>query len=162
MRSLADRMRAYEQQKARLAETEAKLREAERRARTRRLIETGTLVEKAGLAQLANEALYGALISLRGAAENAKQRDQWSAVGAEALAAEAALDTGREPIVLTFPAPLDREAVSVLRARGYRFNRVLQHWEGLGDFAEARELAALHGGAARAVSPSEPEPADER
>jgi stage V sporulation protein K len=38
-RSLAERLHAHEQQKARLAEQEAKLKDAERRARTRRLIE---------------------------------------------------------------------------------------------------------------------------
>jgi hypothetical protein len=43
VRSLAERSHAREQQKARLAEQEAKLKTTERRARTRRLIEAGTL-----------------------------------------------------------------------------------------------------------------------
>jgi hypothetical protein len=49
-RSLAERLRAHEQQKARLAEQEAKLKDAGRKARTRRLIEAGGLirVEAAG------------------------------------------------------------------------------------------------------------------
>jgi hypothetical protein len=48
-RSLAERLRAHEQQKARLAEQEAKLKDDERKARTRRLIQAGGLIEKAGL-----------------------------------------------------------------------------------------------------------------
>lgn len=40
-RSLAEHLRAHEQQKARLAEQEAKLKTAERKARTRRLVEAG-------------------------------------------------------------------------------------------------------------------------
>ena len=45
-RSLAERLRAHEQQKARLAEQEAKLKTAERKMRTRRLIEAGGLVSR--------------------------------------------------------------------------------------------------------------------
>ena len=47
-RTLADRLRSHEQQKARLAEREMQLKEAARKARTRRLIQAGGLVEKAG------------------------------------------------------------------------------------------------------------------
>ena len=48
-RTLADRLQSHAQQKARLAEREMLLKKAERKARTRRLIEAGGLVEKAGL-----------------------------------------------------------------------------------------------------------------
>lgn len=155
MRSLADRVRAYEQQKARLADTEAKLKLAEKRARTRRLIETGGLIEKVGLSELATDALYGALLSLRDGAGNNKQREQWASVGSEALAEDArALDRSLEAIVLTFPGALTRDEALVLKTGGFRFNKVLQHWEGLARFEEARELAASHGGKARKVSPA--------
>jgi hypothetical protein len=155
MRSLADRMRAFEQQKARLAETEAKLREAERRARTRRMADAGSLVEKAGLSELPREALYGALLSLRKGAEDAGQRQRWADIGAEALAEEAIeLEAGREPILLTFPATPAKDAVVVLRAGGFRFNKVLRHWEGLAQFEDAQRLAAAYGGAARKAIPA--------
>ena len=154
MRSLADRVRSYEQQKARLADTEAKLKLAEKRARTRRLIETGGLIEKVGLSELATDALYGALLSLRGGAGNSKQLDQWASAGAEALAEDAReLDRGCEPIVLTFPNALTRDEASDLKTGGFRFNKVLQHWEGLARFEDAQELAVSHGGKARKVSP---------
>jgi hypothetical protein len=52
VRSLAERLRAHEQQKARLVEEAAKLKDAERRARTRRLIEAGGLIEKVGMLDL--------------------------------------------------------------------------------------------------------------
>ena len=61
-----------EQQKARLQLEEGRLRDAERKARTRRLIEAGGLLDKAGLLALDANALYGALLSLRdGAADPA-------------------------------------------------------------------------------------------
>ena len=153
VRSLAERLRAHEQQKARLAEQEAKLKDAERKARTRRLIEAGGLIEKTGLLGLDSSALYGALLSLRDGADNAKQIEQWTLLGGRAFAREARLrDEGKEPIILTFPAALEKEATATLRAAGFRFNKVLQHWEGLARVEEAEQLAKGHGGTARQVS----------
>ena len=152
-RSLAERLRAHEQQKARLAEQEAKLKDAGRKARTRRLIEAGGLVEKVGLLDLDANALYGALLFLRDGAGDKKQVEQWSALGGRSFAREArARDEGREPIVLTFPAPLAKDATTPLRAAGFRFNKVLQHWEGLARLEDAQKLAKAHGGTARQIT----------
>ena len=150
---------AHEQQKARLAEQEARLRTAERKARTRRLIEAGGLVEKVGLLDLDPNALYGALLSLRDGSSNARQVEQWAALGGRTFAREARTsDEGREPIILTFPAALAKDAAALLRAAGFRFNKVLQHWEGLMRFDHAQQLAGAHGGTARRIIPS-PAPA---
>jgi hypothetical protein len=152
VRSLAERMRAHEQQKARLAEQEAKLKDAERRARTRRLIEAGGLIDKAGLLDLDANALYGALLSLRDGADDKDQVDKWAALGGRAFAHEARLrDEGKEPIIVAFPAPLGKDATNALRAAGFRFSKVLQHWEGLARFEEIGPLVAEHGGTARRV-----------
>jgi hypothetical protein len=124
-RSLAERLRAHEQQKARLAEQEAKLKDDERKARTRRLIQAGGLIEKAGLLELEPNALYGALLSLRDGAQQKDQISRWSALGGRAFAREARLqDEGKEAIVLTFPAALPKDATASLRAAGFRFNKV--------------------------------------
>ena len=152
-RSLAERMHAHEQQKVRLAEEAAKLKDAERKARTRRLIEAGGLIEKAGLHDLDSNALYGALLSLRDGAGDKTQVDKWSAFGGRAFAREARQrDEGKEPIVLTFPAALDRVVTTALRAAGFRFNKVLQHWEGLARHDEAATLATAYGGTLRRVA----------
>jgi hypothetical protein len=146
-------LHAHEQQKAKLAEQEARLKDAERRARTRRLIETGGLVEKAGLLELDSNALYGALLSLRDGANDKKQISQWAALGGRAFAREARLrDEGKEAVLLTFPGPLARDVTSVLRQAGFRFSKVMQHWEGLARFDEAETLANEHGGVARRVA----------
>lgn len=151
-RSLAERLRAHEQQKARLAEQEAKIKLAERKARTRRLVEAGALAEKVGLLELETNALYGALLSLRDGASEKKQVDQWTALGGRTFAREArARDEGKEPVLLTFPAPLDKETTAALRQAGFRFSRVMQHWEGLARPDEAAALAKSHGGIARQV-----------
>ena len=154
-RSLAERLHAHEQQKARLAEQEAKLKTAERKQRTRQLIEAGGLVDKAGLLDLEPNALYGALLSLRDGASDKDQVGKWTARGGRAFDREARLrDEGKEAIVLTFPSALDREVTTALRAAGFRFSKVMQHWEGLARFAEAETLAKAHGGTARRIAPA--------
>jgi hypothetical protein len=157
VRSLAERIRAHEQQKARLAEQEAKLKDAERRARVRRLIEAGGLIDKAGLLDLDTNALYGALLSLRDGADDKAQVDTWAALGGRTFAHEARLrDEGKEPVIVTFPAPLAKEATNALRAAGFRFSKIMRHWEGLAHVAEAEALATAHGGAARRVASADP------
>ena len=164
VRSLAERLHAHEQQKARLAEQEAKLKDAGRKARTRRLIEAGGLIEKAGLLDLDANALYGALLSLRGGADD--QIEKWSALGGRTFAREARLrDEGKQAVVLTFPAPLARDVTTTLRQAGFRFSKVLQHWEGLARLEDAEQLARAHGGVARritAMAPALPVPATAR
>jgi hypothetical protein len=149
-RSLAERIRAHEQHKARLAEQEARLKDAERKVRTRRLIQAGGLVDNAGLLDLESNALYGALLSLRDGRGDSEQVARWAALGGRAFAREARLeDEGKEAIILAFPAALSRDVTSALRATGFRFNKLLQHWEGRARFADAEALAKNHGGEVR-------------
>ena len=156
-RSLAERLRAHEQQKARLAEQEAKLKADERKARTRQLIQAGGLIDKAGLLEFEPNALYGALLSLRDGAGDPEQIRRWAALGGRAFAREARLaEEGKEAIVLAFPAALGRDATTALRGAGFRFNKLLQHWEGLARFDEAEALATAHGGTVRRVATIEP------
>ena len=151
VRSLAERLREHEQRKARLAQQQAKLKTAERNAHTRRLIEAGGLVEKAGLLRLDARTLYGALLSLSGAAEDKSEVERWTALAGEARGP----DHGKEALVLTFAAALDRVAATQVRAAGFRFNRVLQHWEGLARRDEAEKLARANGGTLTAIAASE-------
>jgi len=156
-RTLAERLHAHEQQKARLAEQEAKLKTAERKHRTRRLIEAGGLVDKAGLLDLDANALYGALLSLRDGATDKAQIGKWVALGGRAFDREARLrDEGKEAFVLTFPAALDRDATTTLRAAGFRFNKVLRHWEGLARPEDAEHLAQALGGTMRRIAATTP------
>ena len=151
-RTLSERLRAHEQQKARLAEAEARLKLDERKQRTRRLVEAGALVDKSGLLDLDSNALYGALLSLRDGADDKAQVEKWAALGGRTFDREAkARDEGKEPLLLTFTTPVPKDATTVLRKAGFRFSRVMQHWEGLARFDEASTLAKAHGGAARRV-----------
>ena len=55
-------------------------------------------------------------------------------------------------MLLTFPAPLGKDATTTLRQAGFRYRKVMQHWEGLVRFDEAATLAQTHGGSARRVT----------
>jgi hypothetical protein len=161
-RTLTERLRAHEQSKARLAEAEARLKIAERKERTRRLIEAGALVDKAGLLELDANALYGALLSLRDGAANKSQADTWAALGGRTFAREAReRDAGKEPLLVTFPAPLPKDVTVALRQAGFRFSKVMQHWEGIGRFDEASTIARAHGGTVRRVGSTDGQPGTE-
>jgi hypothetical protein len=104
-------------------------------------------------------ALYGALLSLRDGADDQDQIARWAALGGRAFAREARLrDTDKKPVLLSFPGPLAKDATTALRQAGFRFSKVMQHWEGLARFAEAETLAQAHGGAVRRVSAGVDEP----
>ena len=151
-RTLAERLRAHEQQKAKLAETEAKLKDAGRKQRTRRLVEAGALADKVGLLDLDSNALYGALLSLRDGADDKAQVEKWAALGGRTFAREAkARDEGKEPVLLTFTVALNKDVTTTLRKAGFRYSRVMQHWEGLARLDDATALAKAHGGIAHQV-----------
>ena len=100
--SLAERQARLEQQRARLQREEAKVREAERKARTRRLIEAGGLVDKAGLGETEANVLYGALLEVAGKLGDPAQLSRWEAEGGHAFNREArAREAEREPLTLT-------------------------------------------------------------
>jgi hypothetical protein len=162
-RTLAERLRAHEQSKARLAEAEAKLKLDERKQRTRRLVEAGALVEKTGLLELDTNALYGALLSLRDGVDDKKQVEQWTAIGGRTFLREArARDEGKEPMLLVFDAALPKDVTTALRKAGFRYSRVMQHWEGLARFDDASTLAEAHGGIARRVGTAGGQPGETR
>ena len=162
-RTLAERLRAHEQSKARLAEAEAKLKLDERKQRTRRLVEAGALVEKTGLLELDTNALYGALLSLRDGVDDKKQVEQWTAIGGRTFLREArARDEGKEPMLLVFEAALPKDVTTALRKAGFRYSRVMQHWEGLARFDDASALAEHHGGIARRVGAAGGQPGETR
>ena len=157
--SLAERQHRLEQQKARLQLEEGRLRDAERKARTRRLIEAGGLLDKAGLLALDANALYGALLSLRDAAADPATLERWRKAGGQAFDREArARDHGKEPLVLTLAGPQPAPVTARLRQAGFRWSKVLRHWEGLARLDEARALAAELGATLRRVGGLEGEP----
>ena len=151
--SLAERLRRLEQQKARLQLAESKIKDDGRKARTRRLIEIGALVEKAGLAALPANALYGALLEAAKKASDASDLARWETFGGRAFAGEAkARDADKEPLVLSLPFSQPAPVATALRTAGMRWNKVMRHWEGLARYHEVLTLANERAGSVRRVS----------
>jgi len=154
--SLAERLTRLEQQKNRIAETETRLKLEERKARTRRLIEAGGLIEKAGLIELEPNALFGALLSLKTGVDDAGKIASWKAEGGRAFDLEVkAREEGKVPLIITLPGAQPLSATTRLRKLGFRFSKVMQHWEGLARYDEAGELAIELGGTVKRVGPAE-------
>lgn len=154
-RTLAERQRVHEERKARIALENIKLAAEERKVRNRRLFEAGGLVEKAKLSGLPSNALYGALLSLKEAADDPEQVEHWATLGGRVFDREAKLrEAGQEAIVVTFPQLVPKPVATALRAAGFRFNRILQHWEGLAPYDAAERIAKENGGAARRIAPA--------
>jgi len=150
-RTLAERQRVHEERKARIALENIKLAAEERKVRNRRLFEAGGLVEKAKLSGLPSNALYGALLSLKDMVDDPEQVERWAILGGRAFDREAKL---REAGVVIFPQLVPKPVAAALRAAGFRFNRILQHWEGLAPYDVAERIAKENGGAARRIVPS--------
>ena len=99
-----------------------------------------------------SNALYGALLSLRDGTDDKAQIEKWAALGGRTFAREAkARDEGKEAVLLTFTAPLVKDATTALRKAGFRYSKVMQHWEGLARPGDADALAKAHGGTTRQV-----------
>ena len=85
-------------------------------------------------------------------ADDKGQVEKWTALGGRTFLREArARDEGREPMLLTFTAALAKDATTALRKAGFRYSKVLQHWEGLAKPDDAEALAKEHGGTASRV-----------
>ena len=139
--------------KGRLAEQEAKIKADERKQRTRRLIEAGSLVERAGLLDLDDHALYrGAAVTCRDASATTAKVADWTEAGKAAInRLRAENDMPREALIVTFAAPLPTAFSTRLRGAGLRWNKVLHHWEGMANFETIAALAAEQNGSVRRV-----------
>ena len=152
--SLAERQARLEQQRARLQREEAKIREDARKARTRSLIEAGGLVDKAGLEELDANALYGALLEVASRMSDPDQVARWQAEGGRAFDREAkARAAAKEPLILTLVGAQPALVTARLRSLGFRWSKVLQHWEGLAVFSEAKAVADELGGSLQRMAP---------
>ena len=151
-RTLSERLRAHEQSKARLAEAEAKLKLDERKQRTRRLVEAAPWSRSAACWNWTATPSTVPCCPSATAPTIRLQVEKWAALGGRTFAREAkARDEGKEAVLLTFTAPLPKDATTALRKAGFRYSKVMQHWEGLARSDDADALAKAHGGTARRV-----------
>ena len=116
--------------KSRIEAREKRLKEKERKVRTRRLIELGGLVSKAGIEELNNNALLGALLDIKEKLNEESTVKKWKDKGAAAFEEDKAQNG--EALIVSFDAEPPREAKDKLRNLGLRWNRFRREWQGYG------------------------------
>lgn len=122
---------------------EMKLKFAERKAKTRHLIETGGLVVKAGLDHLPNNALYGALLSIK---EELEKNDlvmaAWVVKGEKELNKEQMESVS---VILNFETQPEKEMRDQIRSLGLRWNNFRSEWYGtIDDIKLLKKLVSNH------------------
>ena len=116
--------------KSRIEAREKRLKEKERKVRTRRLIELGGLVSKAGIEELNNNSLLGALLDIKEKLKEESTVKKWKDKGGAAFEADKAQNG--EALIVSFDAEPPREAKDKLRNLGLRWNRFRREWQGYG------------------------------
>lgn len=144
-KNLQERKAELERQKIAVIGKEKALKEIERKERTKKLIEMGGLVVKAGIDTLDTHALYGAFLSIKEKMNKAEILQQWSQKGASAFAKGGNAGEGI-PLVVQFKEKPTDEARAAIRALGLRWNAIRQEWQGIANPEEVESVAKLYNG----------------
>lgn len=144
-KNLQQRKAELERQKIAIMGKEKALKETERRERTKKLIEIGGLVAKAGIDTLDINALYGALLSIKEKMNKPETLGQWSQKGASAFAKGGNEGEGI-PLVVQFKEKPSEEARSAIRALGLKWNVIRQEWQGIANLEDVESVAKQHNG----------------
>ncbi len=129
-----------------LKEKEAKLTLQERKKRTQKLIELGGLIQKAGLAHLSSNQMFGALLSLKDKLNDIDQITKWEKQGGQEFSSTQKKSESKTGVILKFEKEPQREIRQKLRSLGLRWNTLRQEWEGIVDFDRAQKIAESNGG----------------
>ena len=125
---LEDEKKKLALKKSRIEAQEKRLKEKERKVRTRRLIELGGLISKAGVDELNNNALLGALLDIKERLKEESTIKKWKDKGAAAFEKDRAQNG--EALIVSFDSEPPREAKDVLKKLGLRWNRFRREWQG--------------------------------
>lgn len=136
--SLAEEKKKIALKKSRLEAKEKRLKEKERKIRTRRLIELGGLISKAGIEGLNNNELLGALLEVKEGMKKEVTLKKWKDLGAKAFEKEE--EEKGEALVITFESEPEKEIKSQLRDLGFSWNRFRKEWYGYGKEEEIKKV----------------------
>jgi len=136
----------------RLKEQEARIKDIERKTRTRRLIEIGGLVVKANLDSLTSNELYGALLEIADKAKDIDNLKSWEEKGSKAFFHEGKQND--EPIIVKFTEKPDNETCKILREHCLKWNSLRQEWEGMADYLRLKPVIENIGGSIQKLNPS--------
>lgn len=128
MATIEEQKQKLEQKKARMVLEEAKLKIKEEKMRTKSLIDKGSLITKADLDYLPNNALYGGLLFLKKQIEaNENIISKWIVDGNQQLNKE---KKDVKSVIIKFDEELHSDTREFIRSHGLRFNRFRKEWYG--------------------------------
>lgn len=126
--SLEEEKKKLALKKLQIEAKEKRIKEKERKVRTRRLIELGGIVSKAGIEDLNNNTLLGALLEIKDKKDQESNLKKWRDRGATAFEQDKVKNG--EPIVVYFDLEPPREAKEALKTFGLKWNRFRREWQG--------------------------------
>lgn len=116
--------------KASLERKEKMINELERKFRTKKLIEFGSLISKAGIDNLEFEALYGALLDIKEKSIDEPVIKTWIEKGSHALNHEKVNQSQR--LIISFSSEPSAEAKDLLKKMRFKWNIFRREWYGIG------------------------------
>lgn len=128
------------QKKQRLEKKEKLLKEKERKLRTKKLIELGSLIEKAGLDKLHGTALFGALLEMRENSKNQQLVDTWHQKGKASIKSPSSASS--TPLAISFHHHPPEDILKLLRSKSFKWNRFRKEWYGYGNKVELTKVLA--------------------
>lgn len=135
---LERKKQTLELKKNRLKQLESHVKTMERKTRTRRLIECGGLVAKAGLDDLESNTLLGGLLNLKHLVTDPKMREEFARLGGQAFAKE---NQNKSPVIVKFDEKPDEETRTKIRELGLKWNAIRSEWQG---YVESEKLKKIN------------------
>ncbi|MBX9697329.1 MAG: conjugal transfer protein TraD [Alphaproteobacteria bacterium] len=124
---LERKKQSIEAKKNKLKQLESHVKTMERKTRTRRLIELGGLVAKAGLEDLESNTLLGGLLHLKQLVTDPKTREEFAHKGGQTFAKE---NQNKSPVIVKFDEKPDEETRAKIRELGLKWNAIRGEWQG--------------------------------
>lgn len=133
MNKLEEQKKRLQQKMNLLKEKEAKVKIAERKQRTRKLIELGGLIEKAELSDLTVTQLLGSLLQIKKEAQDGNKLRIWEKSGEQEFNKNKGSLENEKAITIKFKEEPAQEIRKKLRSFSMRWNSVRKEWEGVTD-----------------------------
>ena len=134
---LERKKQSIEAKKNKLKPLESHVKTIERKTRTRRLIELGGLVAKAGLEDLESNTLLGGLLNLKQLITDQKIREEFAREGGKAFAKE---NQNKSPVIVKFDEKPDEDTRVKMRELGLKWNAIRGEWQGYVDVRDLNDI----------------------
>ena len=123
---LTNLMEKLAQKKAEIEQREKVLRDRERKLKTRRFIEVGSIASKFGIDGFDDETLMGAFAELQEKSKQATVLAEWKQKG------EALSISRHSPLIISFGNEPSNEVKTVLKEKRFKWNTFNKEWHGYG------------------------------